>query len=113
MNFRAITVAAAAGGIVLAGVGLAGPAAATPGGANIPGVYTQDGPSGADSANGNGNGNAWGRPGAGEVGNADKKNPPGQQTGPEDGNNGYECDGNSGIAKGNPAHSGCLPGGGD
>ena len=31
--------------------------------------------------------------------------------GPEDKNNGYECDGNNGIALGNPAHTACTPGG--
>ena len=30
--------------------------------------------------------------------------------GPQDHNNGYECDGNNGIAKTNPAHTGCKPG---
>jgi LPXTG-motif cell wall-anchored protein len=44
------------------------------------------------------------------VGKADNKNPKGQQPGPQDNNNGYECDGNHGIAKGNPAHTGCQPG---
>jgi len=110
-NFREIFVAAAAAADGIAGVGLAGPAAAAPGGANIPGVYTQNSPSGAESANGNGNGKAVGRPAAGSVGNADTKNPPGQQPNGSDANNGYECDGNNGIAKGNPAHTGC--GGGD
>ncbi|HYI46392.1 MAG TPA: hypothetical protein VE174_13125 [Actinomycetota bacterium] len=43
---------------------------------------------------------------AGCVGNADNKNPPGQY--PGDHNNGYECDGNNGVGKGNPAHSGCV-----
>lgn len=27
----------------------------------------------------------------------------------EDGNNGYECDGNQGVGKTNPAHTGCAP----
>jgi hypothetical protein len=54
---------------------------------------------------------------AGSKGNADDKNPPGQvkkwlltgdpNTEPDAG---YECDDNSGIAKGNPAHSGCTSG---
>ena len=70
---------------------------------------------GFPSENGNGKGNAYGKPAAGTVGNADTKNPPGQvkkyadaleTAGPLD-DNGYECDGNSGVAKGNPAHSGC------
>lgn len=60
------------------------------------------------SANGNGGGEAKGRPCAGCVGKADNKNPPGQMPGPQDRNNGYECDGNNGIAKGNPAHTGCA-----
>ncbi|MDQ3849894.1 MAG: hypothetical protein M3296_04670, partial [Actinomycetota bacterium] len=59
------------------------------------------------SANGNGNGQATGRPCAGCVGSADDKNPPGQLPGPEDANAGYECDKNSGIGQGNPAHTGC------
>ena len=45
----------------------------------------------------------------GTVGNADTKNPPGQVTkfvtSPD---NGYECDGNSGIARSNPAHTSCT-----
>ncbi len=60
------------------------------------------------AGNGNGGGNAYGKPGAGEVGNADDKNPPGQYPDGGDDNNGYECDGNSGIAKTNPAHTGCA-----
>ena len=60
------------------------------------------------SANGKGDGAAKGRPAAGTVGNADDKNPRGQAPGPQDRNNGYECDGNQGIAKGNPAHTGCT-----
>jgi hypothetical protein len=68
----------------------------------------------APSNNGNGNGKAKGRPAAGSVGNADGKNPPGQlPNATDDGNNGYECDGNSGVAKGNPAHSGCRVSDGD
>jgi LPXTG-motif cell wall-anchored protein len=63
-----------------------------------------------DSANGAGDGEATGRPGAGTVGKADNKNPRGQEPGPSDSNNGYECDGNEGIAKGNPAHTGCTDG---
>lgn len=61
------------------------------------------------SQNGNGGGQATGRPEAGSVGQADDKNPPGQNpNAAEDGNNGYECDGNNGIAKTNPAHTGCA-----
>jgi hypothetical protein len=60
------------------------------------------------SGNGNGNGNAVGKPMAGTVGNADDKNPPGQfPNGSVDANNGYECDGNHGIARTNPAHTSC------
>jgi len=62
------------------------------------------------SLNGNGGGAATGRPGAGFVGKADNKNPQGQMPNAlADGNNGYECDGNNGIAKGNPAHTACVP----
>lgn len=64
---------------------------------------------GSPSENGNGGGNATGKPCAGCVGAADNKNPNGQMPGPQDNNNGYECDGNNGIAKGNPAHSACEP----
>jgi hypothetical protein len=76
-------------------------------GANVNGPYdsTRDG---SASENGNDGGNATGKPCAGCVGKADNKNPPGQQPGPEDHNNGYECDGNNGIAKTNPAHTGCV-----
>ncbi len=67
------------------------------------------------SLNGNGNGNATGRPDAGSVGNADGKNPPGQvkkldgalEYPANDGDSGYECDSNNGVGKGNPAHSYC------
>ena len=70
------------------------------------GVYcsTRDG---SASGNGNGGGKATGKPCAGCVGKADNKNPQGQKPGPQDHNNGYECDGNNGIAKTNPAHTGC------
>ena len=75
-------------------------------GANAKGPYD---PSGAGEPSGNGNGGDNGnKPCAGCVGNADDKNPPGQLPGPDDdGNKGYECDGNSGVGKTNPAHSGC------
>ncbi|MDQ1396053.1 MAG: hypothetical protein QOG64_1312 [Acidimicrobiaceae bacterium] len=75
-------------------------------GANTSGGYdsTCDG---SASQNGNGNGNAGGKPCAGCVGNADDKNPKGQAPNGSDHNNGYECDGNHGVGKGNPAHSGC------
>ena len=63
---------------------------------------------GSPSLNGNGGGAATGRPLAGEVGKADNKNPQGQMPDASDNNNGYECDGNSGIARGNPAHTACT-----
>ncbi len=63
---------------------------------------------GSPSGNGNGDNDNGNKPCAGCVGNADDKNPPGQLPGPEDdGDKGYECDGNSGVGKTNPAHSGC------
>jgi hypothetical protein len=61
------------------------------------------------SLNGNEKGNAVGKPDAGTVGNADDKNPPGQFPNGTDANNGYECDGNHGIARTNPAHTYCNP----
>ncbi len=73
-----------------------------------------------ESNNGNGKGKAVGKPGAGSVGNADDKNPPGQlkkfggfddvdgRQIADDGNAGYECDSNNGVGKGNPAHSPCA-----
>lgn len=74
-------------------------------GANTSGPYD---PNGVGEPSGNGNGSGGNKPCAGCVGNADDKNPPGQLPGPDDdGNNGYECDGNSGVGKTNPAHSGC------
>ena len=76
-------------------------------GANQHGAYdsTRDG---SASANGNGNGTASGKPCAGCVGKADNKNPKGQAPGGSDHNNGYECDGNHGVGRGNPAHTGCT-----
>jgi hypothetical protein len=77
-------------------------------GANtFPGPYssTRDG---SPSLNGNGNGQAVGKPCAGCVGKADNKNPPGQFPDGSDANAGYECDRNSGIGKTNPAHTGCA-----
>jgi hypothetical protein len=67
------------------------------------------------SENGNGDGDAVGKPCAGCVGNADDVNPGGQEPGPKnDDNSGYECDpqgaedgGNAGVGVGNPAHTGC------
>ena len=76
-------------------------------GANVGGPY-DDTCVPADSQNGNGGGNATGKPCAGCVGKADEKNPPGQQPGASDANAGYECDTNNGIAKTNPAHTGCV-----
>ena len=77
-------------------------------GANVPGPYdsTRDG---SPSENGNGTGEANGKPCAGCVGKADNKNPPGQQPGGSDANSGYECDANHGVGRGNPAHTGCTP----
>ena len=63
---------------------------------------------GSASENGNGDGAATGKPCAGCVGKADNKNPQGQKPNATDANNGYECDGNKGIAKGNPAHTSCT-----
>ena len=60
------------------------------------------------SLNGSNTGAAVGKPCAGCVGKADNKNPPGQQPDGSDANNGYECDGNNGIGKTNPAHTGCT-----
>jgi hypothetical protein len=74
-------------------------------GANQTGPYTGS-CEGTPSENGN-SGNGRGKPCGGCVGNADDKNPPGQQPGGNDHNAGYECDSNHGIGRGNPAHSGC------
>ena len=76
-------------------------------GANTSGPYN-DTCDGSASQNGNGGGEAKGKPCAGCVGKADEKNPPGQLPGPSDKNKGYECDSNKGIGKGNPAHTGCT-----
>ena len=64
----------------------------------------------APSGNGNGNGESANsaKPCAGCVGNADDKNPPGQAPNGTDHNNGYECDGNHGVGRTNPAHTGCA-----
>ena len=72
-----------------------------------PGPYTNSSDPSRASENGNGGGLAKGKPAAGTVGNADDKQPKGQLPGGGDDNNGYECDGNSGIARANPAHTGC------
>lgn len=78
-------------------------------GANNHGAYdsTRDG---SPSGNGNGGGEAVGKPCAGCVGKADNKNPPGQAPDGSDPNAGYECDSNHGIGRTNPAHTGCKPG---
>jgi hypothetical protein len=75
-------------------------------GANRHGGYdsTRDG---SPSLNGNGGGEANGKPCAGCVGRADNKNPPGQAPDGRDHNAGYECDRNKGVGRGNPAHTGC------
>src|SRR5688500_13048205 len=77
-------------------------------GANVHGPYdsTRDG---SPSLNGNGTGEAVGKPCAGCVGKADNKNPQGQLPGGSDANKGYECDANHGIGRSNPAHTGCKP----
>jgi LPXTG-motif cell wall-anchored protein len=63
---------------------------------------------GSPSANGAGDGKAVGEPCAGCVGKADNKNPRGQMPNASDSNAGYECDTNKGIARTNPAHTGCV-----
>jgi LPXTG-motif cell wall-anchored protein len=63
---------------------------------------------GSPSDNGVGDGKAVGEPCAGCVGKADNKNPRGQMPDASDGNAGYECDTNKGIARTNPAHTGCV-----
>jgi hypothetical protein len=62
---------------------------------------------GSPSENGVGEGKATGKPCAGCVGAADNKNPKGQLPNGTDPNQGYECDGNEGVGKGNPAHTSC------
>jgi hypothetical protein len=73
-------------------------------GANYDGPYESVCPSGP-SLNGNGKGNAVGKPCAGCVGNADDKQPKGQLPGGNDPNAGYECDRNHGVGRSNPAHT--------
>jgi LPXTG-motif cell wall-anchored protein len=75
-------------------------------GANGSGPYNST-RNGSPSGNGNGNGQGVGKPCAGCVGKADNKNPLGQLPNGSDHNNGYECDGNHGIGRTNPAHTGC------
>jgi hypothetical protein len=74
------------------------------------GVYdaTCDGTQGGNGNNDNPD-HTPGPPCAGCVGHADNQEPPGQQPGGSDANNGYECDGNQGIGQGNPAHTSCTP----
>jgi hypothetical protein len=124
LKYRKGVIALALGaGLSIGSLGLASPAFASSGtpnvctpthnsdtgnGANTSGAYDSNCIP-APSGNGNGNGNAVGKPLAGTVGNADDKNPPGQFPDGTDANNGYECDGNNGIAKTNPAHTGCNP----
>src|SRR3954463_12479405 len=76
-------------------------------GANTHGPYDST-RSGAPSLNGNGGGQAVGKPCAGCVGKADNKNPQGQMPNGSDNNAGYECDRNHGIGRTNPAHTGCT-----
>jgi hypothetical protein len=65
------------------------------------GPYDHDNCDGTQGSHGNGgNGKC-----AGCTGKADDKSPGGQY--PGDHNNGYECDHNGGVGKGNPAHSKC------
>ncbi len=105
---RLSTIAAGAAAAFVLGV--TAPAAAAPvNGANADcGAYC---PAGVGEASGNGYGRAAahanGLPGAGTVGRADSKFPPGQSPDGTDRNNGYECDGNGGVGQTNPAHSGC------
>ena len=93
--------------VVIVGLAFISPSFAN--GANVDGnhAYSGDCVSGIPSLNGNGDGLAVGRPDAGCVGKADDKFPPGQAPNGSDHNNGYECDGNSGIGVSNPAHTGC------
>ena len=88
--------------IVIDDSGLLGDASGD--GANGGGDY-DDGTPGDPSGNGNQAPNQ--DPCAGCHGDADDKNPPGQFKDGSDHNNGYECDGNNGVAKTNPAHTGC------
>lgn len=101
-----------AAAVTLFALGMAAPAQAAPtNGANQGcGAYCPNGvgePSGNGYGRANAHANANGLPGAGTVGNADSKNPPGQAPDGSDHNNGYECDGNGGVGKTNPAHTGC------
>lgn len=80
-------------------------------GANDGGEYDSN-CDGRASENGSEDRTSGGTPCAGCVGAADNKNPgegsgKGQQVDATDSNNGYECDGNNGLSKGNPAHTAC------
>ena len=70
------------------------------GGANSSGDYDSSCDKSAGDHGSGGNGKC-----AGCDGKADYKNPQGQYK--NDHNNGYECDHNGGVGKGNPAHSRC------
>jgi hypothetical protein len=78
-----------------------------PGGAydaTCDGTHQNPGPGNSDDSPG--------KPADGTVGQADNKNPRGQQPGGSDHNKGYECEPgstNKGVGKGNPAHTGCAP----
>ena len=106
------------GAVVAAGLlsfGMAGTAHAAGGANNGCGPYCPTNV-GAPTGNGYGNANAHanpnGLPGAGSVGKADAKFPPGQAPDGSDNNKGYECDDNGGVGKTNPAHTGCDTGSG-
>jgi hypothetical protein len=103
-----IGIVTAALGLTLAG-GLASTASAGTANGQCPGGPYCATSIGSPSLNGNGNGNAVGKPAAGTVGKADNKNPQGQMPNGSDRNAGYECDTNHGIGRSNPAHTGCLP----
>jgi hypothetical protein len=103
MSTRLQKMAVAGATVLLSGMAFVAPVFAS---ANDGGSYTSD-PNWVEAPSGNGQGKA--RPCAGCVGKADNKNPPGQAPDGTDSNNGYECDGNSGIARTNPAHTSCTP----
>lgn len=80
-----------------------GPNTCDGGGKQQGGPYDHDNCDGTQGQHGNGgNGKC-----AGCTGKGDDKGPRGQY--PGDNNNGYECDHNRGVGKGNPAHSKCKP----
>ncbi len=95
---------AAAASVVLLTFGMSAPGHAAGGSANNQdcGDYCAN-PTPSPSGNGVGRN----QPAAGTKGNADNKNPYGQAKG-GDGNRGYECSINQGIARSNPAHTGCA-----